>query len=150
MSKTKQEPTKAQRIAELKAKSFDDEIQDGANTIVEYLNRGDKVQELLSKENISEQEEKSLTQEKATIDLYKRMLLMMASGGLMIKNGSKERYAADNKLPVCAYLNSGSRVLIKLPDDPLVNEEFIKWFSSGKDNQSNISKKFDKNEALNE
>jgi hypothetical protein len=134
-------------IEELQNKSFANEIQDGANTIVEYLNRGDKVSSLLLQKNTPE-DRKALLQEKGTIELYKRMLLMLVGGDLIIHDKFGWTHASDNKLPICSYLNSGSRVFVELPRDPKINKDFINWLSSGDRNVSKISQSWNRTEAF--
>ncbi len=73
------------------------------------------------------------TQEKQSIDVFKRVLTVVDCGGLCVSDGDNVVSASNNQLPVSSYLAHGSRILIQIPPIAETGERhaFMNWLIHG-------------------
>jgi hypothetical protein len=78
------------------------------------------------------------TQEKHSIEIFKRVLTVVDCGGLGVTDGESIVSASNNQLPVSSYLAHGSRILIQIPPVANIRErhEFINWLIHGDRNHN--------------
>jgi hypothetical protein len=111
-------------LSDLQKKSFAQEVENDKEKSAVLLNRVAQAEAKLLIGN------PIIKQEQMSVDVYKRALALIGSGGMEINgNNGKKRLADENNLPISSYLSHGSRVLIEIPagsGDALAN-----WLSSG-------------------
>jgi hypothetical protein len=140
-SKEVKENTKNQKISkkvllnEMKERDFRDEIENDVAKVSTMLER-------TQNPNITDQEKEST-------EVFKRAMLIIASGNLQLKSNDKDagiKSAVDNQLPLASYLSHGARTMIQVPagsDDSLFN-----WLTSGDKNKLKISEHISGQEAF--
>lgn len=130
-------------LGDLQKKSFAQEIENDKEKSAVFLNRSLKAEASLGADNpITKQEQMS-------VDVYKRALALIGSGGLQIEsNSGAKQSAAGNNLPVSSYLSHGTRVMIEIPPDS--GDTLANWLTSGDPNKSGMSRKQNQLEALGE
>jgi len=120
-------------LKELEEKSFAQEVENDKDKSALLMGRAAKAEATLGADH------PITKQEKASVDVYKRALLMIgASGGNVIDANGNTQSFAENNLPVSSYLSHGSRVMIEIPagsEDKLFN-----WLTSGDPTKNGASR----------
>lgn len=119
-------------------KSFAQEIEHDKNAIAVLLGRGQEAKNALENnttiENFTEQE---LKHEAASVDIFKRALILVGAGGMQIIDGEKSVSASENQLPLASYLCHGSRIAVEIPADS--GDTLINWLTTGNATKPGLS-----------
>lgn len=128
--------TKKEIVEDLSKQSFAQEIENDKVKAAQYINRGKQADEQrnIIGSAIADQEIRAVA-------VYKRALLLVGSGNLQLHSdrGTEVYSGSENGLPVSSYLSHGARVMIEIP--PGSGDKLANWLTSGKANESGISRK---------
>jgi hypothetical protein len=130
-------------LGDLQKKSFAQEIENDKEKSAVLLNRAKQAEAILPPGD------PVIKQEQMSVDVYKRALALIGSGGLQINgNAGEKQSAADNNLPVSSYLSHGARVMIEIP--PGSGDTLANWLTSGDPDKSGMSRKQSQQGAIDE